>query len=317
MGAAYGMSYPRARRQLRFRCALLSAGSLLLAPCGLAAQVPIPAPPNTAPAAPPAKDASAAPPAFEVVSIKPDKSGSMRSRIQITPDGITISGVPVHMLLREAFGVSNDRLLDEPGWVTSDRFDIDAKVAPEDAPRLKALSGPQQFAMLIPVFEDRFGLKFHHETRNLTQYVLVVAKGGLKMKEATPGDTYPNGVHPPIGGSGAGVMRMQPGEFNGQAVPVEDLARTLSVVLGSTIVDQTGLAGKYDFDLKWTPEVGSGMPAGPSDGGQSGAAGPPPPDSSSPSLFTALEEQLGLKLDAKKVSTDVIVIDHIEQPSPN
>jgi uncharacterized protein (TIGR03435 family) len=112
-------------------------------------------------------------------------------------------------------------------------------------------------------------------------------------------------------------MRMQPGEFTGQAIPVENLVRSLSVVLGSTVTDQTGLTGKYDFDLKWTPEVGSGMPAGPSDGGSAGAGNPPAADNSGPSLFTALEEQLGLKLDAKKVPTDVIVIDHIEQPSPN
>ena len=238
------------------------------------------------------------------------------SRIQITPDGITVSGVPVQMLLREAFGVSNDRLVGGPGWMTSDRFNIDAKVAPEDAAKLKPLTGPQRFAMLIPVFEDRFGLKFHHETRNLTQYVLVVAKDGLRMKEAQAGDTYPNGVHLPDGGA-AGLMRMQPGEFTGQGVPIANLIRSLSVVLGSTIADQTGLTGKYDFDLKWTPEVGSGMPSGPSDGGPAGAGNPPPPDNASPSLFTALEEQLGLKLDAKKVPTDVIVIDHRDQPSPN
>lgn len=200
--------------------------------------------------------------------------------------------------------------------MTSDRFNIDAKVAPEDAAKLKPLTGPQRFAMLIPVFEDRFGLKFHHETRNLTQYVLVVAKDGLRMKEAQAGDTYPNGVHLPDGGA-AGLMRMQPGEFTGQGVPIANLIRSLSVVLGSTIADQTGLTGKYDFDLKWTPEVGSGMPSGPSDGGPAGAGNPPPPDNASPSLFTALEEQLGLKLDAKKVPTDVIVIDHLDQPSPN
>jgi len=113
------------------------------------------------------------------------------------------------------------------------------------------------------------------------------------------------------------MMRMQPGEIIAQAVPIRFLVRQLSFTLGSTVVDQTGLAGKYDFDLKWTPEVGSGMPAGPSDGGPAGAGNPPAPDNSGPSLFTALEEQLGLKLEAKKVPADVIVIDHIEPPSPN
>jgi bla regulator protein blaR1 len=315
------ITHNRASRRNRRRAALFLivriAGSLVLSPlCAIAQSAANPAS-SPAPAAAQAIDASSPLPAFEVVSIKPNKDGGMMSRLQMTPDGITVTGVPVHMLLREAFGLSPDRLVGGPGWMTSDRFDIDARVAPEDVARLKALSGPQRFAMLIPVFEERFGLKFHHESRNLTQYILVVAKDGLKMKEATPGNTYPNGMAPPSGGSGAGLMRMQPGEFTGQAVPIANLVRSLSLVLGSTIVDQTGLAGKYDFDLKWTPEVGSGMPAGPSDGGASGSGNPPAADNSGPSLFTALEEQLGLKLDAKKVPADVIVIDHLDQPSPN
>jgi uncharacterized protein (TIGR03435 family) len=241
----------------------------------------------------------------------------MFMRMRMSPDGTTITNAPLLDMLREAFGVSMDRLAGAPGWTASDRFDIDAKVAPEEAEKFKALTGPQRWAMFIPIFEDRFGLKFHHESRNLTQYVLVIANSGLKIKQATPGDTYPNGLHPPSGGSGAGIMRMQPGEFTGQGVPIENLVRSLSFVLGSTLVDQTGLTGNYDFDLKWTPEVGSGMPAGPSDGGAAGAGNAPAADNSGPSLFTALEEQLGLKLDAKKVPTDVIVIDHVEQPSPN
>jgi uncharacterized protein (TIGR03435 family) len=301
--------------QRRSGCAawLLTAGCLFLAPTGAPAQSAAPA----GSAAPPSTDASAALPAFEVVSIKPDKSGSMNSRIMATPDGVSVEGVPGLMLLREAFGVSSDRLVGAPGWLGSDRFDIEAKVAPEDVPKLKALKPTDRWAMFLPVFEDRFGLKFHHESRNLTQYVLVVSKSGLKMKEAAPGDTYPNGIHPPSGGNGGGMMRMQPGELIAQSVPIQLLVRQLSFQLGSTVVDQTGLTGKYDFDLKWTPDVGTGMPAGPPEGGDPGAGNPTTSDNAGPSIFTALEEQLGLKLEAKKVPADVIVIDHVEQPSPN
>jgi len=300
--------------RLRRPAFLLAAGFLILAPCALSAQAAAPA----ATAAPPAKDASAAPLAFEVVSIKPDKSGgmTMTMRFMLPPDGITVTNLPLFDLMRQAFGVSEDRLLGAPGWTDTERFDIEAKVAPEDAPKLKDLKTAERLAMLVPVFEDRFGLKFHHETRNLTQYVLVIAKGGLKMKEAAPGETYPNGMHPPSGGSGAGMMRMQPGELSAQAVSMQILVRQLSFNLGSTVVDQTGLTGKYDFDLKWTPEVSSGITAGPSESGQPGG-NPPSSDNTGPSLFTALEEQLGLKLEAKKAPADVIVIDHIEQPSPN
>jgi uncharacterized protein (TIGR03435 family) len=302
-------------RNRRRAALVLIGGSLTLAPfCVLAQNAANPGC-SSAPAS--AAVASSPLPAFDVVSIKPDRSGGMMMRIGMSPDGITVTNLPVADLIRQAFGVSIDRLVGGPGWINSDRFDIDAKVAPEDAAKLKSLTGPQRWVMFIPVLEDRFGLKFHHESRNLTQYVLIVSKAGLKMKEATPGDIYPNGIHPPSGGSGAGLMWMQPGEFTGQGAPIENLVRSLCFVLGGTIVDQTGLTGKYDFNLKWTPEVGSGMPAGPSDGGPAGAGNAPAAGNSGPSLFTALEEQLGLKLDAKKVPTDVIVIDHVEQPSPN
>jgi uncharacterized protein (TIGR03435 family) len=256
-------------------------------------------------------------PAFEVVSVKPNKSDSMQMRIAMTPDGISMSGVVLHMMLREAFGVSNDRIIGEPGWVNSARFDIEAKVAAEDVPALKDLRPAQWFAMMLPVFQERFGLKFHHETRDLTVYTLMVAKGGLKVKEADPNNTYANGFHPPGGGNGAGIMRMMPGEFIGQGIAIAGLVRQLSMVIGATVVDKTGLTGKYDIDLKWEPDEGAGaMMRGPVGGG------PPPADApaaegTGPSVFTAVQEQLGLKLEPQKTPVDVIVIDHIEQPTEN
>lgn len=288
--------------------ALLPAGTLIAF-----AQAPArPAPTGTA------SQAATAPLAFDVVSIKTNKSGSMMSEIMLIEDGLTVTGMPAHMLLREALGVSNNQLLGEPGWVNGERFDIEAKVAPEDVPRLKDLKAADRWAMLLPVFEDRFGLKFHHETRDLTQYVLVVAKGGLKMKEAKPGDTYPNGFKGANGGNGAGMMRMQPGEVNGQAVPIANLVRLLSLQLGSAVIDKTGLTGRYDFDLKWTPdETQRAIMMKPPDRGQPEAGNPAPPSTTGPSLFTALDEQLGVKLEAHKEPSDVIVVDHIEQPSPN
>jgi bla regulator protein blaR1 len=270
-----------------------------------------------APAAVPGQDASAALPAFEVVSIKPDKSGSRMLQVTLTSDGISVSGFPAHMLLREALGVSDDQLLGEPGWLNSEHFNIEAKVAAEDLPRLKALTPTQRWAMLLPVFEDRFALKFHHESKVLTQYALVVARSGLKMKEATLGETYPNGLKSPDGKSGANMMRMQPGEVMGQGVPIASLTRYLSFQFHTQVIDKTGLVGKYDFDLKWAPdEMAVTMPRSP-DGSGPGSGDPAPPAAAGPSIFTALEEQLGLKLEARKEPTDVIVIDHIEQPSPN
>ena len=127
-------------------------------------------------------------PQFDVVSVKPhkDEGMSMRMAFLTTPDGVSISGVNLDSLFRAAFDVSGDRILNAPEWAKSSRFDIEAKVAPDDAPKLKALSRQQRWAMLIPVFQDRFGFKFHHETKELEVYTLVVAKGGPKLKESAP-----------------------------------------------------------------------------------------------------------------------------------
>lgn len=261
--------------------------------------------------------AGAALPKFEVVSVRPNKSDRMQMGIRFTADGAAFSGIPLHMMLREAFNVSDDRLIVEPEWVKTARFDIEAKVAPEDMAALKGLKGPGRFAMLLPVFEERFGLKFHHETRDLTVYTLVVAKGGPKLTVADPNNTYPNGVKPPEGASGAGLMRMGPGDLLGQGVSVAMLVQQLSTTLGGKVVDKTGLTGKYDFDLKFEPDEVSGSKMSLPDGGAAPGMATPPPSGGGPSLFAALDEQLGLKLEAHKEPTDVIVIDHIEQPTAN
>jgi uncharacterized protein (TIGR03435 family) len=293
---------------------LLASASMLAGTLGAFAQAPASTPPVDAAN----QTVADAPLTYEVVSIKPNKSGTMMMRIMFTPDGISVSGVPVHMMLREAFDISDDQILGEPGWAKNDRFDIEAKVAAEDVPKLKALKPARRWAVMLPVFQDRFALKFHHETRDLTQYVLMVAKGGLKIKEATPDDAYADGLKAPDGKSGGGgMMRVQRGELIGQGIPLDNLVRFLSFQLQSPVIDKTGLTGKYDINLKWTPDETEGGMARPPDGSQSEAGNPAPATTTGPSIYTALEEQLGLKLEAHKEPGDVIVIDHIEQPSPN
>ena len=102
--------------------------------------------------------------------------------MMITPDGVSLQGVPMRLLLPQAFGVEEDRILGEPAWVKSNRYDIEAKVAPEDAPKLKDLKVEQRNAMMLQLLVDRFNLKYHDEKRELPMYALVVAKDGLKMK---------------------------------------------------------------------------------------------------------------------------------------
>lgn len=173
--------------------------------------------------------------------------------------------------------------------------------------------------MIQSLLADRFKLKVSHSTRELPVYALVVAKTGPKLHDAKPGDTYPNGIKGPDGRpvGGAGMMRMRPGQLIGQGFSIASLAGLLSQQLGRTVMDQTGLKGNYDFTLQWTSDQRPvAMPAGPV-GVSSGADGVPPSDSSGPSIFTALQEQLGLKLESTKGPVDIIVIDHIERPSEN
>jgi uncharacterized protein (TIGR03435 family) len=236
--------------------------------------------------------------------------------INDTPDGVSYSNVPLQLVLRNTFGVEDSRILGAPDWVRANRFDIEAKVDAGDAPKLEKLSDDERGKMLLPVLADRFGLKFHHETRELPTYVLVVAKGGLKIKESKPGDPYGDGMKGPDGKPAGGMVMMTGrGKITGQGIPISLLVNLLSSQrLGRPIFDKTGLAGNYDFELHWTPDDAPPPMAG---GAQASAPANEAASDPGPSLFTAIQEQLGLRLDPQKGPVDVVVIDHIEQPSAN
>ena len=237
---------------------------------------------------------------FAVATVKAAKPDVQGYAWRYTPDGVSLSGVPMLQILSAVFDVENDRILGLPNWIKDQRFDIEAKVDPADAPKLKDLNYHQRYAMLLPVLVDRFGLKFHHETRVMPVFDLVVGKGGPKLTEAKPG---PDGKVPDGGWS------MNNNYFVANAVTIESLTGALTQQVGHPVVDKTGLTGHYDFKLRWTPEDAPSM-AG-ADGTSAGS------DTSAPDLFTALQEQIGLKLESRKEPMDVIVIDHIEKPSEN
>jgi uncharacterized protein (TIGR03435 family) len=262
-----------------------------------------------------------APLGYDVASIKPNKSGDNRSMMMFTPDGLSATGGSLMMLMVSAYRVNPQQISGAPDWVKSEKYDIEAKIDPATADELRKLSEDQRIAatqhMLQMLLADRFKLRVRQETKELPIYALVVAKNGPKLQEAKPGDTYPNGMKGPDGKSGAGMMFGGREGFTAQAVSIADLVRHLSLQLGRTVIDKTGLAGKYDFTLKWAPdETQSSMFKGPE-------SGPPGPasaafrDSSGPSLLTALEEQLGLKLESQKGPVGILVIDHVERPSEN
>lgn len=178
----------------------------------------------------------------------------------------------------------------------------------------RVLAGQQ---MLQALLANRFKLTVHRETKELTIYKLVIAKGGPKLQEAKPGDTYPNaqtfpdGTHP-----GAGSMQgsQLSGKVTAQAVPIAELAHDLTQMLGHPVLDKTELKGVYDFKLQFTPDDRLLPPSGLAPNERLPL---PPADSNAPSLFDALREQLGLKLESGKGPVEVIVIDHVERPSAN
>ena len=254
-------------------------------------------------------------PIFDVVSVKPNKSDSGMVRIMAKPDGYSASNVSLKMLIQGAYGIREDLVSGAPNWADSARFDIDAKVAGSDVDALKKLSPEQRRLILQPLLAERFKLKIHIETKQLPVYELVLAKGGSKLKEAAPGDAYANGIKGPDGVAHGGMMRVGRGQLTAQAVPVTSLGNMLSQQLHRTVIDKSGLTGKYDLELNWTPDQGSDpMFKGP-DGSQQRAEAAP--DASGPSIFTALQEQLGLRLQSAKGPVETLVIDHVEMPSEN
>ena len=243
-------------------------------------------------------------PAFEVASVKPGVPGATRFGIQIRGNQFLVTNAPLKIMIGDAYGIQNHQILGGPKWIISDRFNIEAR--PGAGVRMG--SDPEgirmQRLMLQSLLEDRFKLRVHRETRMEQVYELVVAKGGPKLK--------------PSAGPGAdGRQGIFARGFGGLAVtnqPIQSLAGILSQRLGRSVIDKTGLSGKYDFELSFMPEVSPG---------DLELFGPPPPealppaDSGLPSIFTALQDQIGLKLESARGPVEVLVIDHVEEPSGN
>jgi uncharacterized protein (TIGR03435 family) len=235
----------------------------------------------------------------------------------VTPDGIKLTNVPLLVIVREGFGLEPDRVIVGPGVAKmSSNFDIEAKVAPEDAPKLKALTMEQRRQMMVTLLEERCGLKYHHETRDLPYYELVVSKGGAKMQASKPDPQGPDpGPGPEPRPERHMLMMRGRGHIESTGTGTSGLVRLLSGQLGRTVVDKTGLTGDFDYKLDWTPdEMASAMNKS---GNPASGENTSSPDAAGPSLFTALEEQLGLKLESTKGPVDVIVIDQLNQPSEN
>jgi bla regulator protein blaR1 len=260
-------------------------------------------------------------PSFEVASIKPNRSPDGVMQGLYPPGRVSFRYTTMKRLIAFAYHVRPFQVTGEPSWINSDKWDIDAKepdALAEQRRNLSVIQQRQKVGLLVQaLLTDRCRLKVTHEVRELPIYALVVAKRGPKLRAAKPGDTYPNGLKgdngQPIGHGDD--FHFGRGSLIAQGIPLQAWVDVLSFQLGRTILDQTGLKGKYDFNLHWTPDENADVPAGP--GGDPNGAGGPAPDILGPSIFTAIQEQLGLRLESTKGPVEVVMIDHIERPSEN
>jgi uncharacterized protein (TIGR03435 family) len=263
-------------------------------------------------------------PSFEVASIKPNRSADLDRRIMSLPGGYTATNVTIKFLIASAYHVKDFQVSGGPSWINSERYDIEAKMPDSLAEEMQKLPPSQRRAkimglLLQSLLADRFKLKVSHGTKELPVYALVVAKNGPKLQESKPNDTYPNGIKGPDGLGHAGMFRMSigGGEITAQGIPMASLVMMLSEQLGRTVLDQTGLKGNYDVALQWTPDPSEAVMLKGPEGGNPGPDSAPPSDSSGPSIFTAIQEQLGLRVESTKGPVDILVIDHVERPSEN
>jgi bla regulator protein blaR1 len=249
--------------------------------------------------------AAQAQPSFEVASIKPSRSSDTRMAFNMqTPGRFGAANVTVRRLIEVAYNIKDFQLTGGPSWIGSDRFDIVATPG--------ARASDQLLPMLQSLLMDRFKLIAHKETKKVPIYALVVAKHGPKLAEPNA-PAQRNASSAPYR---PGMVVVRRGLLVAQAAPVTALLNPLSNILGRTVVDRTAITGKYDLRLQWTPDENQiamlsamGVPEG---------FGAPPPDPSvSPSLFTALQEQLGLKLESRKAPGEILVIERVEKPSEN
>lgn len=274
-----------------------------------------------------ARQSEAATQKFEVASVRENTSSDMKIAIGIQPGGrFSAVNVPLWDLIRQAYGLQRTQIVGAPDWVESARFDVVAK-AEAEIPRSGpgSPSGPLNF-MLQDLLQDRFKLRTHRETREQQIYALTFARAdknlgsGMKTSSADcasmPGREG-RGVRaggalvlPPPGERPKCGMMMAPGHVMAGGATVAQLTQMLSMFAQRIVVDKTGLTGAFDIDLTFTPDR---MPQG----GPSPGVPMPTIDPNGPSLFTALQEQLGLKLESQRAPVEVLVIDHVERPTPD
>jgi uncharacterized protein (TIGR03435 family) len=252
-----------------------------------------------------------APPAFDVASIKPNTSGAMAEQVRFFPPSgrVQMTNVSVRRLVLQAYQLQESQLTGGPKWIDTERFDIAA-----NADGVVNPTPPQRWKMVQSLLVERFKLKVHTESRELSTFALVLARSDGKpggQLRTFEGDCSPPTVprtapSDPSAPPPCGMLRAGPGRMTFTGVTMETLAQQLSGRVGRSVVDRTGLTGRFSLDLEFAPQPVRSAGSDPSLGDR--------PSSDAPSIYTALTEQLGLKLESRKQQVDVTVIDSVEHP---
>jgi uncharacterized protein (TIGR03435 family) len=249
-------------------------------------------------------------PKFEVASVKVNKSGDTSIRMQALPGGrINVDNATLRLLIRNAYTVQDFQISGGPDWINSDRFDVVATSTGNP-------TQPEIQMMLRRLLADRFKLTVHSETRELPVYALTLARSdrrlGPRLRSAepcfrSPADGPPQ--QPPLLGPGPCGFRIAIGRSTAKGVTMGAFAASLSNSVGRTVQDRTDLSGNFDLELEFTPDQTLNRPPGGQDA--------PAPAAEGASIFTAVQEQLGLKLESQRGPVEVLVIDRVERPTPD
>lgn len=260
-------------------------------------------------------------PSFQVTTIKPSAFNETRSGMGFTAGGrgFNATNATVRDLIQEAYNVkSANQILGASGWMTTEKFDIEARMDDPTAGQLATLPLEKKIEqtrlMLQSLLEERFALKLSETSKETSLFTLVAVKGGAKLQPTAMAPAGSDGTNSPHPAVGPRLMRKGPGrvEATGVGMPMltdflsrqRELGATGGFTVGDLVVDKTGLTGMYDWSLSWSPDDGS-------------SGDRPAENADAPSLFTALQEQLGLRLERGKAEVEVLVIDHVERPTEN
>jgi uncharacterized protein (TIGR03435 family) len=246
-------------------------------------------PPKIAPMAPDAK------PDVDVATIKPTQPGNRNLMLGMQGGTFAAKGLTLGFLMSFAYEVPGRQIASKPGWMDTDKWDIEVK------PDTPGMPNPVQVRVIVQkLLAERFGLQFHEEKRKLAAYGLIVSKDGPKMTKTADASSSPN------------LLLYPQGVLIARSATIADLTKVLqNHILGQPMVDKTGLEGRWDFTMRWTPdETQFGDVPVPLPRPADDANAPPP-------LFTAIQKQLGLKLEAQKADVPVLVVDHVDHPSAN